>query len=406
MLGVVAQESTRGGFKGVEHNRLEVQIPESRLFAAQRLHQYLTTHHFHGRALKGLDFSGPLNYRIGRFIKSYFFGAAGKDNSVSCQAQGYWILGNWQLYLVTGDKRYRDIATGCSEYLWSYQNKDGDWVYPGPKPCCRGKTVEGTWGSLGLLESYRQTGDSRFLTGARKWYRFLVCEIGFQRIGAELSANISTGRKGPRIVSVSTLVLRFLAELAFTSRQEDYLRLSRGLLRFVCEAQSASGEFQYSMKGESGGHDRFHFKCCENNAFECLDLTRFYELTGETRALVLVRKVLGFLRMGLSEEGRAQFECGDGHREVNSHTAVLAQTFARAQELDIKGFETAASKAYRHLMEKQREDGGFDFSQRDSFFLKDKSSYPRNLAMILHRLLPIPPKQMHHRFRSFQTFSA
>jgi hypothetical protein len=351
-------------------------------------------HHFQGRALKGPDLEGALNYRIGRFFKSYFARATRKDNSYSFQAQGYWILGNWQLYLATGDAKYRDNATRCSEFLLSYQRDDGGWNNPELKWRRSMKMVEGTWGSLGLLESYRQTGDTRFLTGARKWYRFLVCEIGFQRISAELSANLGKGKKGPRVTSLSTLVLRFLAELAHASGQENYLRLSKGLLRFVCEVQSSSGEFQFSVKGEAGGGGRFHFKCFENNAFECLDLMRFYELTSETRALVLVRKVLGFLRMGLSEEGHAQFECGDIHREVNSHTAVLAQAFARAGELDIKGFETVASKAFNHLIEKQRQDGGFDFSERDSFFLRDKSSYPRNLAMILHRLLPIPTKQV------------
>jgi hypothetical protein len=66
------------------------------------------------------------------------------------------------------DNRYRDIALRCSEFLLGRQQEDGAWLYPNPEWRGRIATAEGTWGSLGLLETYRQTRDRKFLTSVEK----------------------------------------------------------------------------------------------------------------------------------------------------------------------------------------------------------------------------------------------
>jgi hypothetical protein len=354
-----------------------------------RLHQYLVTRHWNGNALIGPDVGIRLNYRFGRFIKGYILQINWNDDYFYVQGQGYWILANWQLFLNTREERFHRMAVCCSDYLLKQQRKDGAWIYPNPEWHGRIATAEGTWGSLGLLESYRRTGDAKFLASAVAWHEFMVQKIGFQLEGAELAVNYFYGRTGARVPNNSAFVLRFLAELWATTGQVSYLRHCRGLMKFLRHAQCSTGEFPYAIEGKSSGKCRQHFQCYQYNAFQCLDLMRYYELTKDPAALPLIERTLSFLRHGLAEDGHAFFDCSNRYREVTYHTAVLAQAFARARQAGIESYDFLADRAYAYLLASQRSDGGFAFSRGDYFLFSDRRSYPRNLAMILCHLLPV-----------------
>lgn len=361
---------------------------EPTLRSALRLQEYLVTSHWDGRGLIGPDVGIRFNSRIGRFIKSYFHRARWNDNYYYLQAQGYWVLDNWRLFSICGEERFRDIAVRCSEFMLEQQREDGAWDYPNPEWRGRVATAEGTWGSIGLLESYRQTGDRRFLNAAQKWYRFVVHDIGFQQIGPEIAVNYFCGMKGLRVPNNSAITLRFLAELADASGGEFDATLANGLLNFLQAAQVTTGEFPYSLKGESGGKGWPHFQCYQYNAFICLDLMRYYDVTGDARVLRMIWRLLSFLRQALAANGHSFFDCSNRHQEVTYHTAVLAQAFARARQFGIGGYGLLADRAFTYLLNLQRPDGGYGFSRGDYFLLNDQRSYPRNLAMILYHLLP------------------
>jgi len=369
---------------------------EPKMRAALRLHDYLVSSHWNGRALIGPDQGIRLNYRIGRFIKSYLPTVHWRDSYCYLQAQGYWILDNWQLYSITRDGRYRDFAVRCSEFVLSQQLQEGSWLYPNPEWHGRIATAEGTWGCLGLLESYRQTGDPRVLEGILKWYRFVVEEIGFQVFGQELAVNYFHANKGSRVPNNSTILLRFLAELADATANVSYRERCAGLLRFLSAVQKPTGEFPYTVSGIGGGKIWPHFQCFQYNAFQCLDLMRYFDLTGDETVLPLIRKLLHFLRGGVAEDGHSCFDCGNSHRTVAYHTAVLAQALVRASGFEIPSYDTLANRAYNYLLALQRPDGGFHFSRGDYYFFRDRRSYPRNLAMILYHLLPVARVQAHH----------
>ncbi len=363
-------------------------IPEPKIRAALRLHEYLFARHWNGRALVGPDVGIRFNSRIGRFIKGYLPTVPWSDDYCYIQAQGYWVLDNWRLYSISRDETFREIALRCSEFMLQRQRDDGAWEYPNPEWRGRIATAEGTWGSLGLLESYRQTRDPGILAAVCKWHDFLVHQIGFQKNGDELAVNYFQARKGFRVPNNSAIVLRFLAELAEAAEDGSYRRHCDGLLSFLQAVQLESGEFPYTVRGESGGEGRVHFQCYQYNAFLCLDLMRYVDLTQDTRVLPMIWRVLGFLRHALAEDGHSFFDCGNRHKEVTYHTAVLAQTLAGARRLGIGGYGLPANRAYQCLLGAQRKDGGFGFSRGDYLFLSDERAYPRNLAMILYHLLP------------------
>lgn len=369
---------------------------EPKMRAALQLHGYLVSSHWNGRALIGPDLGIRLNYRIGRFIKSYLPQVHWKDSYCYVQAQGYWILDNWQLYSITRDGRYRNYALRCSEFVLSQQQRDGCWLYPNPEWQGRIATAEGTWGCLGLLESYRQTGEPRVLEGILKWHRFVLEEIGFQAVGRELAVNYFHAKKGPRVPNNSAIVLRFLAELAEVTANVSYREPCAGLLRFLSAVQKPTGEFPYTVSGIEGGKIWPHFQCFQYNAFLCLDFMRYFDLTGEETVLPLIRKLLRFLRGGVAEDGHSCFDCGSSRRTFAYHTAVLAQALARASDFEIPGYDTLANRAYDYLLALQRPDGGLDSSRGDYYFFRDRRSYPRNLAMILYHLLPVARVQAHH----------
>lgn len=360
-----------------------------RLPAALRLHTYLVQRHWDGRALRGPDVGVRFNYRIWRFIKGLLPFVQWNDNYCYVQAQGYWILSNWRMYSVFNHAQYAELATACSEYLLAQQLDDGAWVYPNPEWSGRVATIEGIWGSLGLLETYRQTRDRRFLAAAQKWHEFVVHRIGFQRVGTELAVNYFHEGKGPRVPNNSVSLLRFLAELAQVTGQNTYLQPCGGLLKFLRAVQSPTGEFPYGVKGEWGGDPRPHFQCYQYNAFVCLDLMRYCELSGDSSVLPMIRGVLNFLCQGLAEDGHSFFACDNRSRIVAYHTAVLARAFTAARLFGFPAYEAKADSAYAYLLRLQRPDGSFAFSQRDYFRLRDPRPYPRNLAMILAHLLPL-----------------
>ena len=178
----------------------------------------MVARHWTGHALIGPDPGIRFNYRIGRFIKSYLRQVRWGDDYYYLQGQGYWTLGNWRLFDLLGEAIYRDIAVRCSASMLTAQRPDGAWNYPNPEWKGRVATVEGTWASIGLLETFRRTGEASFLTGALRWHRFLVETIRFQRVGDTLAANYFAHYTGLRVPANSSIVLRFLAELADVTR--------------------------------------------------------------------------------------------------------------------------------------------------------------------------------------------
>jgi len=276
----------------------------------------------------------------------------------------------------------------CSECVLKRQRDDGAWVYPNPEWRGRIATAEGTWGAIGLLESYRQTSSARFLQGACMWADFVTREIGFQRAGDTLAVNYFHGRRGARVPNNSAFVARFFAELADVTGRKHSLGPCAGLVEFLRAVQNDAGEFPYTVPGENGEKPTPHFQCYQYNAFQCLDLMRYHDVTKDRSVLPLVVRVLGFLRMGLASDGHSYFACGSRSRTVTYHTAVLAKAFARAEELNILNDDELADRAYSYLVNVQQPDGSFPFSRGDYLLLRDTRSYPRNLAMILYHLLP------------------
>jgi hypothetical protein len=355
--------------------------------AALRAHSYLVAAHWRDGALVGPDSGVRINYRVGRFVKGYLDVVPWHDAYAYVQTQGYWILSNWWLYRATGDARFRDIALRCSRYLTAVQREDGAWKYPNPEWKGRIATIEGTWGSLGLLETYRHTGVEAFLEAVLRWHRFLVSQVGFQDDGDEIAVNYFAGRPGARVPNNSCDVLRFLGELAQATGDRAYLERTAGLVAFIRNVQKPSGEFPYAVPGSAGGTLRSHFQCFQYNAFQCIGLARYHKLTGDPAVRPVVEKVAAFLRTGLALDGHVHYSCQDHSREVVYHTAVTGAAFTSAARLSLEGCEEPARRAFEYVLGRQRADGSFPFSVREHRVLQDRRAYPRNIAMIQHHLL-------------------
>jgi hypothetical protein len=356
--------------------------------AAFKLHRFLSVNNWNGKGLVGPDVGVRFNARIGRFIKSCLPQVAWQDSYYYLQAQGYWVLANWRLFVQTGGAEYREIAVRCSEHMIERQRSDGAWDYPNPEWGGRVATAEGTWGSLGLLETYRHTRDERFLVGVLRWHSFLFDKIGFERIGDEWSVNYFSGKPTSRVPNNSAFVLRFLAELADVTGDMSYRDACPGMIAFLARAQKPSGEFPYQVRGTATEVRLWeHYLCFQYNAFQCMDLMRYYQLTRDTAALPLVSNCLRFLLNGVTGDGHAACDCRNRHREIIYSAAALGAAFASARELDIEGFEESADHSFGYLLQLQRPNGSFPFSRRDYYLLSDKRPYPRSLAMILFHLL-------------------
>jgi hypothetical protein len=366
---------------------LAIMPTTTRLRAALSLHEYLVRRHWNGEALIGPDPGVRFNYRAGRFIKNYLPGSWWRDDLCYMQAQGYWVLANWDLYARTGEARYGEIAVRGSRYIVGQQRQDGAWEYPNPEWKGRVATVEGIWASLGLLETFRQTEGDRFLAPVLRWCAYLQERIGFQQVGDELAINYFAGMPGSRVPNNSADALRFFAELASVTGDWHYLEPSRGLLLFLQRAQKPSGEFPYTVDPGGRRDPRLHFQCYQYNAFESLGLMRYHELTGDVAPLPIVTALLRFLRAGVAADGHVFYDCSHAHRAVTYHAAAVGAAFARAGELNIDHCDELSNRAFGYVRRMKQRDGGYVYSTGDYRWLRDQRSYPRYLAMILHHLL-------------------
>ena len=359
-------------------------IPATELTeAARRLQAYLVERHWRDRALAGPDPGIRINWRVGRFVKSYLSALPWSDDLVYMQGQGYWVLDNWLLADLVGDDSYREVALAGTEFALAHQQPDGYWEYPNPEWRGRIATVEGNWATFAALESYRHTGRADFLESARRWHRFLVDQIGFQSDGEDLAVNYFYGDATGKVPNNSTQTILLLAELYEVDRREEYLAPIPGLLRFLERVQKPSGELPYVVEGR----DKPHFLCYQYNAFEFLDLWKYERLTRDRRVRPLLERLAGYLATGISPDGAARYNCARSWPEVTYYTAVVSAALSRATASGLGDFGELAERGYRRLLAQQRPDGGFAFSSKNYRVLSDRRSYPRYQAMILHHLL-------------------
>ncbi len=354
---------------------------------ALRLHAYLQEHHWNGQTLSGPDPGIRFNYRLGRFAKSYLRWLPWNDDYYYLQAQGYWALSNWCLFEQTGEQHYYEVANRCSVQMRAQQRDDGAWEYPNREWTGRIATAEGTWAALGLLESYRHTRDPQFLDSALRWHRFLLETIGFQRNGDQLAVNYFAHRADERVPNNTVFVLRFLAELSNATHDDTYLNPVAELLNFLRFVQQPNGEFPYTVAGAAPCTPRLHFQCYQYNAFQCLDLLRYYEISQDSAVVPLVTRVAAFLSSGVATDGHALYECGNSYRQVTYHAAAVAAALTRADQIEDGNYAAVARRAYAYVLDRQRENGSFSYSHGDYRLLSDQRSYPRYLSMILYHLL-------------------
>jgi hypothetical protein len=364
-----------------------VSAPES-TSAAMVLHDFMIERHWRGSGLVGPDPGVRLNYRVGRFVKSYLPGLPWRDDLYYLQAQAYWTLANWRLAEFTGSERSGEVATACARGMLERQRPDGAWDYPNREWHGRVANAEGSWAAIGLTETYRRTGEAAFADGALGWHRFLEREVGFVAARGGLAVNYFARRDGPPVPNNSAFVLRLLAELADVTGSDRFLARSPALLGFLAEAQRPSGELPYQL-GTDGGSVRPHFQCTQYNAFQCLDLISYDRLTERGDARPIVEGLLRFLRGTVDGDGGLRFACDRRAPLVTYHAAAVAAALQEGARLGEPGCADAAASTLRALLALQRADGGFPHSRQNYGVLRDRRSYPRNLAMILHHLLLI-----------------
>jgi hypothetical protein len=354
--------------------------------AAERLHGYLVEGHWREGGLIGPDSGIRFNYRIGRFVKSYLSRFPWRDELYYLQAQGYWILANWALADLGSHDGARAIAVAATDRILAEQRPDGAWAYPHPEWRGRVTTYEGAWASLGLLETYRRTSQPRYLAGALRWHEFAESRIGYQDVRGGRAANYFAGRTGSAVPNATTDAVRFLAEVAQATEDTNYTARAESLLAFLAEVQLPTGELPYEVTATAPARLP-HYQCFQYNAFECLGLLRYEELTGDRRASPIVEGLLRFVATGVAPDGSARYQCGRSRRSVTYHAAALAASLTRAERLGYAVDPALARRLYAHVRGLQRDDGSFPHSRGDYVVASDRRAYPRNLAMILSHLL-------------------
>jgi DUF1680 family protein len=307
------------------------------------------------------------------------------------QAQGYWIFGNWQLFDLTGSEDAKSIARACSDAIVEMQQPEGYWEYPNPEWKGRIATVEGCFAALGLLESYSRDKDRRYLDAARRWFDYLVTDIGFRRQENRRmwAVNYFAHRPGDGggVPNNSTLLLWLLARLYQSSGEARFLEPCNKMVAWLAHVQLPSGELPYAL-GTTAEKDKTHFLCFQYNSFEFMDMVHYYRITGDAEIWPVIQKLALYLSAGLTDEGKARFDCLHPTPEVPYYTMAIARALSQATSLGLGDFQTLADRAMGQVLSIQRDDGGLKYHSRQNYgFLTDRRSYPRYLSMVLYHLL-------------------
>ena len=355
---------------------------ETYIKAATRLHEHILNRHWNGQAIIGPDPIGKINWRVTRFVKSYFPWLLGEDRYVYLQGQAYWIMGNLELFELTQQARCLDMVEQCADHVVQRQPPDGAWRHP-PLRERQGfiSTVEGAWGSLGLAAAYKKIGKQAYLDAAHKWYRFQVDSIGFQQVKDGLAANYYA-HSNSRVPNVTTMLLWLVAELSHITSDDQYLEHADAMVRFLKHSQLKSGELPYAYE------TRPHFQCYQYNSFQFMDLAAYYEMTEDPIVWDMLSRLAAFLATGVTQRASCRYDCFKENPETNYWTAAIAAALLKAHQLGLGQGQYAAlsDRAYQRLLSRQNTDGSYDFSDRNYYFLSDRRSYPRQLAMIMYLL--------------------
>ena len=362
------------------------------LSSAIRLYNYIFKNFWNEDAITGPDPGINLELRVFRFLKSYCSFLQFSDNHYFLQAQGYCIKSNWDLFEITGNLKYKKTAIACSKNILDKQKDNGSWEYPLKAWKKYVSTVEGTWASLGLLETFKWTKERKYLKGAFRWYDFLIDEIGFQRYRDSLAVNyfdVPSVWWTSRVPNNTTLVLWFLSELFEATEDSRFLESKDKMIRFVQLSQNSNGELKYAIERE-------HYLCYQYNAFEFLDLSYYYRIINDERIWIVLEKLAHFLSTGVTEIGSVKCDCFQTFPEVIYYSGAVGAALITASSMGLKNYRDHIKYAYDFLFDRQRSDGSFPFSKHDGpylrkpashWFLTDKRSYPRQLSYTLQHLL-------------------
>ncbi len=338
-------------------------------------------------AIIGPDPGVRFNYRIWRFLKGYTPCIAWRDELYYLQCQGYWTMANW-LLSQTPDDRYAHIALAATDQIVQRQRPDGAWDYPNPEWKGRVATVEGTFATLALLETYQRTQRDEYLHSALRYYDFFTNSIGFQVYQGATAVNYFAGRLSNPVPNNSALILRYLAKLAQTTGDSSYTERCDAVVDFLLKFQQASGELPYVVDEPS----MRHFQCFQYHAFIYLDTWNYFHMTGDERVLPFLQGVLRFLQGGLHSTGYAYYQCGQRHRTVHYHTAAIATALFLCDDIglspeQVSEYRELSQRGYDYLIRQQQPDGSFAYSRGDYRLLCDHRRYPRYMAMMLYHLL-------------------
>jgi hypothetical protein len=371
---------------------------EQLLNSAQRLHAYLLRQHYTRGLLHGPDSGVRFNLRAWRFLRSALAFLPWGDDYIFTQTQGYWVLANWMLFEVTGDRLFREIALQSTEATLGLETPQGYWAYPLPERKHLIATLEGIWGAGTLLATFAREPRREFLDGAIRAYDFIVSRIGFQNhpcgpvpagTGRGKAINYFDRPRG-KVPNNSVIAAWLFLRLWKTTGDGRFLEHLKGLLDFIEAVQLPSGEIPYIVESPYE-RARQHYLCFQYNAYQFLHLAWSRRLKPDAVAEPILARLARFLQAGVKPTGACANNCASagrgGGREVDYYTAALGAALHEAGRTGLIESTSLSERCYARALARQRPDGSFAFSTGDYGFLRDQRSYPRPQAMTLFHLL-------------------
>lgn len=320
---------------------------------------------FLDRLLQQLIWRSPINLRP-------FLGVKPLDSNIG---RGYMAWGYLTMLKLTGEKKYKNKAVSCLEWLMkkkapNFENYSWGKMFDFASRAGRQGKYEPitVWTSLigqAFADAYEIIGDDKYIKVADSVCRWIV-ERPRNQTNSGFCINYTPFGKGDcTIHNQSMLAAAMLARTAKLTGNREFIRVAGEAIQYTCTRQLPDGSWYYGEDPKYRWIDNFH------TGYNLDALKCYIENTDDKTYENNLKKGFEFFKNNFFEKsGRPKYYHNRTYPIDSQCAAQAIETLANFSDYDLSSMDLAMKVAKWTIKNMQDRDGHFYFMQYPMMTLK------------------------------------
>lgn len=320
---------------------------------------------FLDRLLQQLIWRSPINLRP-------FLGVKPLDSNIG---RGYMAWGYLTMLKLTGEKKYKNKAVSCLEWLMkkkapNFENYSWGKMFDFASRAGRQGKYEPitVWTSLigqAFADAYEIIGDDKYIKVADSVCRWIV-ERPRNQTNSGFCINYTPFGKGDcTIHNQSMLAAAMLARTAKLTGNREFIRVAGEAIQYTCTRQLPDGSWYYGEDPKYRWIDNFH------TGYNLDALKCYIENTDDKTYENNLKKGFEFFKNNFFEKsGRPKYYHNRTYPIDSQCAAQAIETLANFSDYDLSSMDLAMKVAKWTIKNMQGRDGHFYFMQYPMMTLK------------------------------------